>query len=127
MGDGLLAVDVLAGAHGGDGDGHVPVVGRADDDGVDVFAVEDVAVVEAVGGVGGGELGFGFQAARFVDVAAGDDFVLFGELQLAQEILAASAGADGADTYAVVGAQDSAVGRGGGERGADELAAMGGI
>ena len=41
----LLAVDVLAGLHGVDADLGVPVVGRADDDGVDVLAVEDLAVV----------------------------------------------------------------------------------
>jgi hypothetical protein len=109
MGDGLFAVDVFAGAHRGDGDGHMPVVGRADHDGVDVFAIEDLAVVEVVACVGRTVLGFGFQAARFIDVAARDDFVLFGEFQLAQQILPATAGADGADAYAVVGSQNLAV------------------
>jgi hypothetical protein len=41
----LLAVDVLARLHGVDADLGVPVVGRADDDGVDVLAVEELAVV----------------------------------------------------------------------------------
>ena len=122
--DGLLAVDVFAGAHTGDGDGHVPVVGRGDHDGVDILTVEDLAVVEVGERVGGGVLGFGFQAARFINVAAGDDLVLFGELQLAQQILAASAGADGADPYAIVGAEDSAIGRRGNQRSAHKLSAM---
>ena len=124
VGDRLLAVDVFAGAHRRDGDGHVPMVGRADHHGVDILTVENLAVVEVEDRVGRGVLGFGFQAARFIHVAAGDDLVLFGELQLAQQILAAAAGADGADAYAVVGAQNSAVRRGGGQCGADELAAM---
>ena len=42
---GLLAVDVLAGLHGGDGDGRVPVVGGGDQDGVDVLAVEHLPIV----------------------------------------------------------------------------------
>ena len=87
----------------------MPVVRGADHDGVDIFAIEDLAEVEMVAGVGGAVLGFGFQAARFVDVAARDDFVLFGEFQLAQQILSATAGADGADPYAVVGSQNLAV------------------
>src|SRR5262249_40300534 len=41
------AVDVLAGLHGVNADLGVPVVGRADDDGVDVAAVEQLAVVLA--------------------------------------------------------------------------------
>ena len=124
MGDGLLAVNILAGAHTGDNEWHVPVVWRGDHHGVDVLPVEDLAVVEAEERVGRGVLGLGFQAPGFVDVAAGDDLVLFGELQLAQQILTAAAGADGADAYAVVGSHYSAVGRGGGQRSLDELAAM---
>ena len=42
---GLFEVDVFAGAHGVDGGLFVPVVGGGDDDGVDVFAGEDLAVV----------------------------------------------------------------------------------
>src|SRR4029453_13357263 len=41
----LLAIDVLAGPHGGDGDGGMPVVRRADGDGVDVAVAEQLAVV----------------------------------------------------------------------------------
>ncbi len=45
-GERLLHIDVLAEIHGGRGDGRVHVVGRGDDDGVDVFLVlEHVAVI----------------------------------------------------------------------------------
>jgi len=109
VGDGLFAVDVFARAYGGDGDGHMPVVRGADHDGVDVFAIEDLAEIEMVACVRCGVLGFGFQPARLVDIAAGNDFVLFGEFQLAQQILSATAGADGAYAYPVVGSQNLAV------------------
>ena len=65
LGDGqrqrLLAVDVLALAHGVDGDQGVPVVGRGDDDGVDVLAVEQLAEVL---------VGFDF-TYRFLEAVAG--------------------------------------------------------
>ena len=48
VGQRLLAIDVLAGLAGQDGDDRVPVVGRGDDDRVDVLAIEDLAEV-AVG------------------------------------------------------------------------------
>ena len=38
----LLAVDILSSAHGFDGDQGVPVVGRDDGNGVDVFAFEQM-------------------------------------------------------------------------------------
>ncbi len=41
----LFEVDVFAGMHGVDGCLFVPVVGCGDEDGVDVFAGEDLAVV----------------------------------------------------------------------------------
>src|SRR5581483_5507755 len=41
----LLAVDILAGLAGVDGHDGVPVVGRADGDGVYILTVEDVAVI----------------------------------------------------------------------------------
>ena len=41
----LLAINVLAGFHGVHGDLFMPVVGRAYDDGIDVFALQDLAVV----------------------------------------------------------------------------------
>ena len=42
---GLFAVDVLAGLHGVEHHRHVPVVRGRDEDGVDIGAVEDAAVV----------------------------------------------------------------------------------
>jgi len=124
VGDGLLAIDIFSGAHGGDRDRYVPVVGCANHNGIDIFTIEDLAVIQVIARVRRGVLGFGLQPPGFVNVAAGDDFVLFGEFQLAQEILAASAGADGADAYAVIGAQDLAVRRGGGQCSSDELPAV---
>ena len=41
----LLAIDVLAGVEGVDADAGVPVVRRGDDDGIDVLARQDLAVV----------------------------------------------------------------------------------
>ena len=46
---GLLQVDVLAGADGVDGDERVPVVGGADDDGVDVLVGEELVIVGVAG------------------------------------------------------------------------------
>src|SRR5207244_13529569 len=63
-------------------------------------------------------------ALPILDVAAGYDFVVFEELQLAEQVLAASSGADGAEANAIVGAENSAVRRGCDERGAHKLAAM---
>ena len=70
-GDGLLAQHVLAGGDGGEGDGGVDDVGRGDDDGVDVGALEDVLVV----GEGGGDAGLLLGAVEDggVGVAEGDD------------------------------------------------------
>ena len=86
----------------------MPVVRRAITT-TSISSIEDLSEVEMVAGIGRAVLGFGFQATRFVDIAAGNDFVLFGEFQLAQQILSATAGADGADAYAVVGSQNLAV------------------
>ena len=53
LGDGqrqrLLAVDVLAGLHGLDGDLGVPVVGRGDQDAVEGLVVDQVAVILDLG------------------------------------------------------------------------------
>ena len=46
---GLLQVDVLARADGVDRDQGVPVIGRADDDGVDILVGEQVTVVAQPG------------------------------------------------------------------------------
>ena len=52
VGQRLLDVDILAGIAGVDGHRHVPVVGAADQDGVDVLAVEELAVMLGRDGLG---------------------------------------------------------------------------
>ena len=84
MGERLLAVDVFASAHGGDGDIGVPVIGCGDDDGVDIFAGENLAeiVVRVAGAVGFAGLFrvrivdafLGVQATGRVDIAHREDF-----------------------------------------------------
>ena len=83
-GDGFFAVDVFAGLGGVDGHEGVPVVGGDDDDGVDIGAGEDfaVVVVGGAGGVGAGgaaggddgiDGGFGGIAADAIDIADGEE------------------------------------------------------
>src|SRR5207244_6980535 len=71
-GQGLLAVHVLAGAHGGDGDEGVPVVGRADGDRVDVAVLQQLAEVLDSAAVAADEAG-GVVAVVPVHVADGDE------------------------------------------------------
>src|SRR5262249_52782118 len=70
---GLFAVDVVAGVHGVDGDGGVPVVGCADDDGVDIFTREDFAVVASGEELVAPDFAGAFQAS-VVNIGDGDDF-----------------------------------------------------
>ncbi len=70
---GLLAVDILAGVHGVDGDLGMPVVGSADDDGVDVLALEDLAVVACGEDPVAPEFADAGEAT-VVDVGCGGDF-----------------------------------------------------
>ena len=66
----LFEIDVLAVVHRIERDLGVPVVGCGDDDGVDVVAGEDFAVVEIALAL----VFFGCEAlAFFVDIADGDD------------------------------------------------------
>ena len=71
MGHGLFAVDVFAGFERVDGGLAVPVIWGGDDDGFDVFVVEDLVVV--AGGADGlsGDLACEGVAA-VVEVAGGD-------------------------------------------------------
>jgi len=70
---GLFAIDVFAGIHGRNRDFAVPVIGGADDDGVDIFAVEDLLVMP-----GGEDLRainlLHVGEAAVVAIAGGDDF-----------------------------------------------------
>ena len=70
---GLFEVDVFAGVHGVDGGLLVPVVGSGDEDGVDVLAGEDLAVVAGGEEVVAPEL-FGVGEAAVVAVGYGDEF-----------------------------------------------------
>ena len=99
--DRLLDVDVLAGRHGVERDGLVPVIGRADHHGVDPAIVEDAAVVGDLRGGGSGDLG-GLEQARLVDVADGDHLVAGQPLQLVHQPARPAARADHADADAVV-------------------------
>ena len=99
----LLDVDVLAGLAGEHRHQRVPVIGRADDDGVDGLVVEDAP---EVGVPGGGRRDFGGlgQVGR-VDVADGGDLDVGEALMAAQHAGALPAGADDADADAIVGAE----------------------
>jgi len=98
-------VHVLARLHRGDGDGHVPVVGRGDADRVDVVAVEKLAEVHTGLAVGvavalvGGRLGP--LADVLPDVADGDDLGGGAAELLAEVQVPTGAGADVAEDHAV--------------------------
>src|SRR5262245_24937999 len=116
LGDGqaerLLAVDVLAGLAGVDGDQGVPVVGHGDDDGIDVLAVEQLAVVaDGERGLAGLLLdaGPGLFEPGLIDLAD-RDAVLDVDAEVAFALVA---DADAADA-------DSFAGRVGGEAGGDQ-------
>ncbi len=76
----LLAVDVLARPHGVDADLGVPVVGRADDDGVDILAIEELAVVLVDVGLplADATVGLGLLGVALVDVADGQEVAVLG-------------------------------------------------
>ena len=99
--DRLLDVDVLSGRHGVERHGLVPVIGRADHDGVDLAIVEDAAVVCDLGGSGPGDLG-GLEHARLIHVADGDQLVARQPLQMVHEAACPAACADHPDADSVV-------------------------
>src|SRR5205823_8912247 len=68
----LLDVDVLAGLAGVDGHQGVPVIGSADDDGVEVAAFEKLAVVAESLRIAANLLG-GEVDIRLIDIADGDN------------------------------------------------------
>jgi len=118
---GFFEVDVLAGFEGVDGGLFVPVVGGGDEDGVDVLAGEDLAVVAGGEEVGAPEL-FGVGEAAVVAVGGGDQLDagnLQGEFGVA---LALNAGADEGELDVVVGGAR----RGGGGLGEERMDAAGG-
>ena len=131
VGDGLLEVDVLVLAHRLEGHAGVPVVGGGDDDRVHVGAVQHLPVVErgvALGELGrlvlapgvdvadrhhlGGQRGIGrfaLPGAGSEDRRGGLDLAT-GLHDPAQEVRAATPGADEGHVDAVVGAEDAGVG-----------------
>ena len=71
-GHGFFDKNILSGAHGIDRNRRMPVVGRADDNGVDIAAGHDVAVIDIPDGVGVltfelGQSGFAFGCFHIAD------------------------------------------------------------
>ena len=106
----LLHVHVLAGIAGVDEHQRVPVVGRGDDDRVDVFVVQQLVVVVILFGIG----------ARFLDreihvvvaqVADGHGLLIAVLEKGVVHLIAAVAQADVAHAHAIVGAHDSGITR----------------
>ena len=105
---GLFRVDVLAGVHRIHRVILMPVVGRADQDGVDFLQFQQLAVIAE--GLGAGRTGQRLFEALGVDVAQGAYLHVGVFLEEALHIGAASAGTDDAQTDAVIGAQNSGIG-----------------
>ena len=97
MADRLLDIDILAGHHGVDRRQCVPVIGRGNDDRVDVFAVKHVT--EIARGLGRVALRFLDAIGRsrgvpVIDVSDGDELDLRLGQERVEELNAAAAGAD---------------------------------
>ena len=99
---GLLAVDIFAGVESVSGNAGVPVIGRGDDDGVDIAAGEQFAIVAS----GENVLAVAFlgeRAATVVDVGNSDDFDA-GQRRFGLHVsLAHDAESDAANLNAIVG------------------------
>ena len=101
---GLLAVNILAGIHGVDGDLLMPVIGRADDDGVDVGASKNFLVVAGSEDVVAPEFLAVLQAS-VVTVGGGDEFHA-GDLNGDPRVsLPLAAGANEGDLDVIVGGE----------------------
>ena len=101
----LFHVDVLAGAYGSQGDGHVPVIGRGHDHRVDIVAGQQfpevlISLAALVGALGRGGRVMLFDAARgccgavLKGVADGDALPLRQAQESAQQAAALAADAD---------------------------------
>ena len=109
----FFAVDVLAGAEGFDrGDG-VPVIGGADEDGINVLVFEKFPEI-GVDLAGRCHRGPGLFGIGFVDVAEGDEVGMGGLPHEVADVLAAPAATDKADADSFISAIDSG-GAGGGD------------
>jgi hypothetical protein len=109
--EGFLDVHVLAGPGGGEGYGHVPVVGGGDQDTVDVFAVEQLCEFGAGFGVvvlvGLVDLAFCTCEGVLFDVAEGEHLAVLLREEVPHDPPALGAGADTADTDPVVRAGEA--------------------
>ena len=83
----------------------MPVIGRGDEDRVDVFG-QDFAVVEVGGRESVGAL-FHRIAMRPIDVADRDDLIVAELVGGIEEIVHAASSADDSNTQSVVGAEDA--------------------
>ena len=120
-GERLFDVDILAGGAGHHRHQGVPVIGRADDHGLQVLVVEHAAEVGIRFGAAPARRDALFQA-RLVDVAHGGKIGVLLILEIEDVLGADQAVADEADLHAVIGAEQPAIGEcaecGGAERGA---------
>ncbi len=123
VGDWLFEIDVFAGRDGVDSHADVPVVGRGDEDGVELL-VENFAIID-VGG-GGETVGAQFYgvATGTVDVTDGYDLVVGDFVGGVQQVVHAAASADNADAKSVVCAEDSGGGESGEATGDDKSATI---
>src|ERR1022692_1855930 len=110
VGHRLFAIDVFARSDRIDGDGYVPVVRRADNDGIDILAVQNLPVIHVLTHFAG-KPGLSLGAVWCIDVAHCDDLGALDMLGIADEILPTAAGADGCDADAAVGAPNTPIGR----------------
>ena len=100
---GLLGIKILAGGERVEKMARVNVQRAGHDDGVDIFHVEQPAMI--VECLNAGNFALRLVAAAAVDVGHGHEFHTLHRTNLAQQIVAAIADADHADANAVVRAQ----------------------
>ena len=118
----LLDVHVLARVAGVDHHQGVPMVGRCDDDGIDIGPRNQVSVISDEGGRRPGDLGGVFHVVA-ADVADGDDLLVGVLLGGSQKRRAAVADSDEAESHSVVRPADPLVGKGRQGRGLRESSA----
>ena len=112
-GERLFDVDVAAGVEGVDRDVLMPVVGRGNEDGIEVFGVEQAAVVGE--GRGFGRVLFGTVEFGAIHVAEGLDADGLVALELSHVAAAAIAEPDDAEVHGIVRAEHAGI-RGGSKR-----------
>src|SRR5262245_26282996 len=89
-----------------DGLERVPVIGGADDDGIEVFLLEQLAVVVVLPGTAADLVG-GEIEIRLGQIADGDDRSILVLEEALQNLIAAITQADKAEPDAVIGAGDA--------------------